>query len=92
MVERGLRWSAGEAEATDADFVGTGEEVRWVGVDPVGASPFQLLAPVAAGHDPDADRARPARGEQIPHTVADHEGVLGLTHQQRGRGWPAVAR
>src|SRR4249919_3326560 len=70
-------WSGGWPQRAHADFVGTGEQVGRVCVDPVGTGAFELLPAIAAGHDADPDRPGPPGSQQVPHAVTDDKGVRG---------------
>src|SRR5215472_12088748 len=58
-----------------ADLVQMIEKVLRVLIDPIGPGPFQLVLPVAAGEQADAEGAGPARRQQVPDAVADDDRI-----------------
>src|SRR5215475_2307468 len=70
--------------APAADFVEMIEQVGRVLVDANGAGMAQFLVAIAAGQQPDAERATARGSEHVPDGVADHDGALDLRTQFRG--------
>src|SRR5689334_18724283 len=70
--------------APPADLVEMIEQISRVLVDADGAGVAQLLVAIAAGQQPDAERATARGGEHVPDGVADHDGALDLRTQFRG--------
>src|SRR5215217_8175582 len=83
-----ITWlTTGRSERSpNADLVEVVEQVLRIVVDPVGARADQLFAPVAAGEQTDAERARSSRGQQVPDAVADDHAGADLGPDPLGRG------
>src|SRR5208282_6074243 len=69
-----------------ADLVDVLQHFGRVFIDAERARLLQLLDPVAAAHQADAERAAAHRGEHVPDAVADHHGVLGRRAKPLGGG------
>src|SRR3954454_13590039 len=76
--------------APDPDLVEVVKEIGRVGVDPVRAGPLELLAAVAAGQQPDAERSGPPRGQQVPDAVDDDDRVRDRAPDERRGGYEQV--
>ena len=65
----------------DAHLVQVAEQVGRVRIHAVGAGPLELVLPVAARQQPDAQRTGPPRRQQVPHAVPHHH-RLGDVHTE----------
>jgi len=74
----------------DAGLVEMVQQIQRVLVDPVGAGPFQFVLAVAAGQHPDAQRPGPARRQQVPDAVADHDRIADRDAEPVGGGQEQV--
>ena len=72
----GTEGRGGRRSGRDAELVERVIKLRGVTVHSVGARLDQLVLPVPAGEQTDAEHARAARGEQIPDGVADDAAVF----------------
>jgi len=73
-----------------ADLVDVLQHFGRVFIDAERARLLQLLDPVAAAHQADAERTAAHRGEHVPDAVADHHGVLDRRTQPLGGGQEQV--